>query len=250
MTKNESKVAVITGAASGIGRATVIAMLDQGFQVAAMDVDADGLDALSKSLQSNKERCDSYIVDVASKEQCHSTISQIFEKNGRIDVLANIAGIARSEHMTEVSETSWNQMVGVNLSGVFWCSQAAIPFLIESSGSLINIASCSGLMGQAYTVAYSATKGGVIAMTKSLAMEYIKTGIRINAVAPGSVQTQLIDNYSIPKDVNMDLVKPYMGFRGMAEAEEISNVISFLASYDARRIHGAVITVDGGLTAG
>jgi NAD(P)-dependent dehydrogenase (short-subunit alcohol dehydrogenase family) len=87
-------------------------------------------------------------------------------------------------------------------------------------------------------------------MTKSLAMEYIKTGIRINAVAPGSVQTQLIDNYSIPEDVNMDLVKPYMGFRGMAEAEEISNVISFLASYDARRIHGAVITVDGGLTAG
>ena len=105
-------------------------------------------------------------------------------------------------------------------------------------------------MGQAYTVAYSATKGGVISMTKSLAMEYIKTGIRINAVAPGSVQTKLIDNYSIPEDVNMDLVKPYMGFRGIAEAEEISNVISFLASDDAKRIHGAVITVDGGLTAG
>ena len=250
MTKNESKVAVITGAASGIGRATVITMLNQGFQVAAMDIDADGLNALSDSLQSNKECCDTYITDVAAKEHCHSTISQIFEKNGRIDVLANIAGIARSEHMTEVSEDSWNEMVGVNLSGVFWCSQAAIPFLIENNGSLINVASCSGLMGQAYTVAYSATKGGVISMTKSLAMEYIKTGIRINAVAPGSVQTQLIDNYSIPEDVNMDLVKPYMGFRGIAEAEEISNVISFLASDDAKRIHGAVITVDGGLTAG
>ena len=250
MTKNESKVAVITGAASGIGRATVITMLNQGFQVAAMDIDADGLNDLSDSLQSNKECCDTYITDVAAKEHCHSTISQIFEKNGRIDVLANIAGVARSEHMTEVSEDSWNEMVGVNLSGVFWCSQAAIPFLIENNGSLINVASCSGLMGQAYTVAYSATKGGVISMTKSLAMEYIKTGIRINAVAPGSVQTQLIDNYSIPEDVNMDLVKPYMGFRGIAEAEEISNVISFLASDDAKRIHGAVITVDGGLTAG
>ena len=250
MTKNESKVAVITGAASGIGRATVITMLNQGFQVAAIDIDADGLNGLSDSLQSNKECCDTYITDVAAKEHCHSTISQIFEKNGRIDVLANIAGIARSEHMTEVSEDSWNEMVGVNLSGVFWCSQAAIPFLIENNGSLINVASCSGLMGQAYTVAYSATKGGVISMTKSLAMEYIKTGIRINAVAPGSVQTQLIDNYSIPEDVNMDLVKPYMGFRGIAEAEEISNVISFLASDDAKRIHGAVITVDGGLTAG
>ena len=154
MTKNESKVAVITGAASGIGRATVITMLNQGFQVAAMDIDADGLNDLSDSLQSNKECCDTYITDVAAKENCHSTISQIFEKNGRIDVLANIAGVARSEHMTEVSEDSWNEMVGVNLSGVFWCSQAAIPFLIENNGSLINVASCSGLMGQAYTVAY------------------------------------------------------------------------------------------------
>jgi NAD(P)-dependent dehydrogenase (short-subunit alcohol dehydrogenase family) len=250
MTKNETKVAVVTGAASGIGRATVIALLNQGFHIAAMDVDADGLDKLSDSLQSKNNRCDLYTTDVASREQCHSNISKIFEKNGRIDVLANIAGIARSEHMTEVAEASWNEMLGVNLSGVFWCSQAAIPFLIESNGSLINVASCSGLMGQAYTVAYSATKGGVIAMTKSLAMEYIKTGMRVNAVAPGSVQTQLIDNYSMPEDVDFDLVKPYMGFRGMAEPEELANVISFLVSENARRIHGAVITVDGGLTAG
>ena len=250
MTKNETKVAVVTGAASGIGRATVTTLLNQEFQVAAIDVDTGGLKSLSSSLQGNENRCDTYITDVASREQCHSTVSEIFEKNGRIDVFANIAGIARSEHMTEVSESSWEEMIGVNLSGVFWCSQAVIPFLIESGGSLINVASCSGLMGQAYTVAYSATKGGVIAMTKSLAMEYVKTGIRINAVAPGSVQSQLIDNYSIPEDVNMDLIKPYMGFRGMAEPEEISNVISFLVSDDARRIHGAVITVDGGLTAG
>ena len=121
MTKNESKVAVITGAASGIGRATVITMLNQGFQVAAIDIDTDGLNDLSESLQSKKECCDTYITDVAVKENCHSTISQIFEKNGRIDVLANIAGVARREHMTEVSEDSWTkwlELTSLEFSGV------------------------------------------------------------------------------------------------------------------------------------
>ena len=250
MTKTETKIAVVTGAASGIGKATVITLLEQGFRVSALDIDTEGLEELAHSPSIEKYECDIYTTNVASRNECHTTIEKIFEMNGRIDVLANVAGIARSEHLTEVSEDSWNQMLDVNLSGVFWCSQAAIPHLIQSNGSLINVASCSGLMGQAYTVAYSATKGAVIAMTKSMAMEYIKSNIRINAVAPGSVNTKLIDNYSIPDDVNMDLIKPYMGFRGMAEPEEISNVISFLVSDDAKRIHGAVITVDGGLTAG
>ena len=113
MTKNETKVAVVTGAASGIGRATVTTLLNQEFQVAAIDVDTGGLKSLSSSLQGNEDRCDTYITDVASREQCHSTVSEIFEKNGRIDVFANIAGIARSEHMTEVSESSWEEMIGV-----------------------------------------------------------------------------------------------------------------------------------------
>ncbi|MBO58700.1 MAG: SDR family oxidoreductase [Actinomycetota bacterium] len=250
MTETEKKTAVVTGAASGIGKATVITLLKRGFNVSALDIDSKGLEDLFKSLNVEENTCDIYTTNVASRNECHSTIAQIYDENGRIDVLANVAGIARSEHLTEVSEDSWNQMLDVNLSGVFWCSQAAIPHLIQTNGSLINVASCSGLMGQAYTVAYSATKGAVIAMTKSMAMEYIKSNIRINAVAPGSVNTKLIDNYSIPDDVNMDLIKPYMGFRGMAEPEEISNVISFLVSDDAKRIHGAVITVDGGLTAG
>lgn len=250
MTETEKKTAVVTGAASGIGKATVITLLKRGFNVSALDIDSKGLEDLFKSLNVEENTCDIYTTNVSSRNECHSTIAQIYDENGRIDVLANVAGIARSEHLTEVSEDSWNQMLDVNLSGVFWCSQAAIPHLIQTNGSLINVASCSGLMGQAYTVAYSATKGAVIAMTKSMAMEYIKSNIRINAVAPGSVNTKLIDNYSIPDDVNMDLIKPYMGFRGMAEPEEISNVISFLVSDDAKRIHGAVITVDGGLTAG
>ncbi len=250
MTKTETKIAVVTGAASGIGKATVITLLEQGFRVSALDIDTEGLEELAHSPSIEKYECDIYTTNVSSRNECHTTIEKIFEMNGRIDVLANVAGIARSEHMTKVSEESWNQMLGVNLSGVFWCSQAVIPHLIKTNGSLVNVASCSGLMGQAYTVAYSATKGAVISMTKSMAMEYIKSNIRINAVAPGSVNTKLVDNYSIPDDVDMNLIKPYMGFRGMAEPEEIANVISFLVSDDARRIHGAVITVDGGLTAG
>jgi NAD(P)-dependent dehydrogenase (short-subunit alcohol dehydrogenase family) len=105
-------------------------------------------------------------------------------------------------------------------------------------------------MGQAYTVAYSTTKGAVVNMTRALAMEFIKEPIRINAIAPSGVDTSLTRNYSLPDDLDFSLMQPYIGFRGMADAEELANVIAFVASDEASRIHGAIIPVDGGLTAG
>ena len=141
-------------------------------------------------------------------------------------------------------------MLGVNVSGVFWCCQAAIPHLLETHGNIVNIASNAGLMGQAYTVAYSATKGAVVNMTRALAMEFIKQPIRINAIAPGGVDTAMTRNYSMPEDLDFSLMQRYIGFRDMADPAELANVIAFVASDEASRIHGAIIPVDGGLTAG
>ncbi len=147
-------------------------------------------------------------------------------------------------------EEDWNLIIAVNLSAVAFVCQAAIPHLIETSGNIVNVASVAGLMGQAYTVAYCASKGGVIQLTRALAMEHVKTGLRVNAIAPAGVDTAMNVDIAFPDNTDWNLVKPYMGHRGMATAEEISGVFAFLASQDARPVHGAVWAADFGVSAG
>ena len=250
MDVSEKKVALVTGAASGIGLATVSNFIHEGISVVAVDIDQKGLNKVANSHNFKKNTSITLCADIASRDQCHKVVQNTIEEYGKLDILANVAGILKSQHLTKVTQEDWDQIINVNLSGVFWCTQAAIPHLLKTEGSIINVSSCAGLVGQAYTVAYSASKGGLIAMTKSLAMEYAKSDLRINAVAPGSVKTPLTENYVIPDDIDMDLLRRYIGFRGMAEPKEVADVISFLASDKASRIHGAVISVDGGLTSG
>jgi len=152
-------------------------------------------------------------------------------------------------HVTEMSEADYLRMVGVNQHAPFHFCAAAIPHLLATEGNVVNIASNAGLMGQAYTVAYCMTKGAVIQLTKALAMEFVKTPLRVNAIAPGGVNTALSANFSMPDDIDFTLMAPYMGFRGMAEADEIAALFSFVASDEARSIHGAVLSADNGLTA-
>ena len=250
MGRFDGRVALLTGAASGIGRATALRLAADGATIAGFDRDGDGLAAVVREVADAGGRMTTTVGDVSIRESCVAAVEEAVEAHGRLDVLANIAGVCWSEHVADTTEESWGRMLGINLSGVFWCCQAAIPHLIATNGNIVNIASNAGLMGQAYTVAYSTTKGAVVNMTRSLAMEFIKEPIRINAIAPGSVDTSLTRNYSLPDDLDFSLVQPYIGFRGMADAEELANVIAFVASDEASRIHGAIIPVDGGLTAG
>ena len=250
MGRFDGRVALLTGAASGIGRATALRLAADGATIAGFDRDGDGLAAVVREVADAGGRMTTTVGDVSIRESCVAAVEEAVEAHGRLDVLANIAGVCWSEHVADATEESWGRMLGINVSGVFWCCQAAIPHLIATNGNIVNIASNAGLMGQAYTVAYSTTKGAVVNMTRSLAMEFIKEPIRINAIAPGSVDTSLTRNYSLPDDLDFSLVQPYIGFRGMADAEELANVIAFVASDEASRIHGAIIPVDGGLTAG
>ena len=250
MGRFDGRVALLTGAASGIGRATALRLAADGATIAGFDRDGEGLAAVVQEVADAGGRMTTTVGDVSIRESCVAAVEEAVEAHGRLDVLANIAGVSWSEHVADTTEESWDRMLGINVSGVFWCCQAAIPHLIATNGNIVNIASNAGLMGQAYTVAYSTTKGAVVNMTRALAMEFIKEPIRINAVAPSGVDTSMTRNYSMPDDLDFSLMQPYIGFRDMADAEELANVIAFVASPEASRIHGAIIPVDGGLTAG
>jgi meso-butanediol dehydrogenase / (S,S)-butanediol dehydrogenase / diacetyl reductase len=140
--------------------------------------------------------------------------------------------------------------MGVNVDGYFFMAQAAIPHLLETDGNIVNVASNAGLMGQAYTVVYCMTKGAVVQLTRALAMEFVKTKLRVNAIAPSGIQTTLSENFHIPPDVDGSLMRPYMGFRPMGSPDDIAAMFAFVASDEARSVHGAILAVDRGVTAG
>jgi len=161
-----------------------------------------------------------------------------------------VAGTIHSKHVVDVTEADWNLTMAVNLGSPFFLSQAAVPHLQERGGNIVNVASNAGLMGQAYTTAYCASKGAIIQLTKSFAMEFVKSNIRINAIAPGGMQTAMVENYTLPDDIDFDLVMRYAGFRGMADPQTAANGILWLASDEAARCNGTILSIDGGLAAG
>lgn len=251
MARFDGKVALLTGAGSGIGRATTLRLTSEGAKVFAVDINQAGLDETAAlASRAGGGEVATKIADVSSRAACHEAVADCVARFGRLDVLGNIAGIARAEHVTDVTEEGWERMIGVNLSGCFWMAQAAIPHLLGTTGNIVNIASNAGLMGQAYTVPYCVTKGAIVQLTRSLAMEYIKTGLRVNAIAPGGVNTALAQNFQMPSDLDFELMARYTGFRSMAEAEDIASMFAYLASDEARSVHGSIHSVDNGITAG
>jgi meso-butanediol dehydrogenase/(S,S)-butanediol dehydrogenase/diacetyl reductase len=250
MSRFEGKVALITGAAAGMGQATCVRMASEGCRVLGVDVNADGLAETQGMVKEAGGEMEIRIVDVSQRSECIDAVAACVETFGRLDVLANVAGILRLVHAGEMTEQDWNLVLGVNLTGPFFMCQAALPHLFESHGNIVNVASNAGLMGQSYAAAYCSSKAGLIGLTRSLAVEFFKKKIRVNAVAPGGTDTQMHNAVVIPEDPDFQLMLRGTVPRKNSPPEDIAAAIAFLASDEAASIHGATLSVDNGLMAG
>ncbi|WP_372778670.1 SDR family NAD(P)-dependent oxidoreductase [Litorivivens sp.] len=247
MGRFSGKTVLITGAASGIGRASAQAFAAEGASLYLCDINGEGLQAVAEALPGQVK---TRVLDVTSSADCRAAVEEAATEFGQLDVLCNIAGIAKTHHFHDTTDEQWDQILAVNLSSVMYLSRAAIPHLLKQKGNIVNMASIAGLMGQAYTSGYCASKAAVVMLSKSIALEYAKQGLRCNAICPGGVQTELVQKFSAPEDVNFELMARYMPLTEMAEAEDVANAVLFLASQDARHINGVALPLDSGVSAG
>jgi NAD(P)-dependent dehydrogenase (short-subunit alcohol dehydrogenase family) len=249
MGRFDGKGILITGAASGIGRATAQRFASEGGHVYGVDVNEAGLKETGALIAQAGGKFDFGVHDLMQHDACFDAVTAGVETLGGLNALCNVAGASKMTNFADMPEEHWNFMIGINLSAVAFMSQAAVPHLLETQGAIVNVASVAGMIGQAYTVAYCAAKGGVVQLTKAMAAEYIKRDIRINAVSPGGVKTPMNQSFEFPEDCDFKLVQRYAGWRGLCEPEEIASAIAYLASDEARYVNGSVLSIDGGIAA-
>ena len=244
------KVALVTGAASGLGRGAALALARAGANVCIVDVNAAGLEETAQQVQAIGRTALVHATDLGVAENCVAAVAAALTSFGRLDALCNVAGMILFSHSTEMTVADWDKTLAVNLSAPFHLSQAAIPHLLARDGAIVNVTSCAAFIGEAYAAAYCATKAGLNAMTKAMAMEYIHKPIRINAIAPGGMKTNIAANLRIPEGADYALIKRFSGMRGLVEVDDVAEMIAYLASDAGRGFHGACVSMDRGITAG
>jgi NAD(P)-dependent dehydrogenase (short-subunit alcohol dehydrogenase family) len=240
------RVALVTGAASGIGRATALRLAEEGATLFCCDVQQEPLAEVAAELAAHGADVATAICDQSNEQQVDSTVAACVARFGRIDVLCNVAGILRFDHTHQLRTADWRRVLAVNLDGAFFFCRAALPHLIASRGNVVNVASTAALAAQPWSAAYSASKGGVLALTRSLAIDYVGQGVRANAVCPGDIKTPIVKAFRLPEGANPKLLDRVRSPSGAADPSRVAGVIAMLASDDGAHITGAEIRVDGG----
>lgn len=240
----EGKVALITGGANGIGKVTAERFLIEGAKVVISDINEELGNETVDELQRYGEI--SFIkADVSNTEQVEKMVDSIIETYKKIDILINNAGITIDGMLTKMDESSWEKVLSVNLSGVFKCTKAVVPVMLEQgSGVILNASSVVGIHGNIGQTNYAATKAGVIGLTKSWAKEFGAKGIRVNAVAPGFIATDM--TATIPQKL-LDVMEYKTPLKKLGKPEDIAAAYLYLASDDANFVTGTILNVDGGL---
>ena len=246
------RVALVTGAGSGIGRATARRLAAEGAAVACLDVTEDAVALVAEEIA--KEASDAggsalaLRCDVTDEDAVAVAVARAVDELGPIDNLCNIAGIGGFAHTPEQSLAGWDKIIAVNLTGTFLMCRAVLPSMLERGGAIVNTVSTAGIIGQPYSAAYCASKGGVKLLTKALAVEYMGRGVRVNGVAPGGVDTPIIHNFGPPEDADWKLIQRLMTPLGFAYPHEIAGAFAYLGSNEAAYVTGAVLSIDGAIS--
>ncbi|MFC5559955.1 3-oxoacyl-ACP reductase FabG [Ureibacillus thermophilus] len=241
----QGKVAIITGSANGIGRAATKRFLEEGAKVVIADIQKEAGKELEKQFKDQGYEVLFYQVNVANKEEVEKMVEKVKEIYGKIDILVNNAGITRDAMLVKMTEEQFDEVINVNLKGVFYCTQAVAKVMVEQGyGKIINTSSVSGVYGNIGQTNYAAAKAAIIGMTKTWAKELGKKGINVNAVAPGFTKTAMVEK--MPEKI-LNYMESITSLKRIGQPEDIANAYLFLASDESNYITGHVLHVDGGI---
>jgi 3-oxoacyl-[acyl-carrier protein] reductase len=241
----KDKVSIVTGGARGIGRDIALLFAKEGSNIAICDVNADALNETAKEIEALGRKVMTGVVDVTKPDQVDSFTQKTLDNFGKIDILVNNAGITRDGLLVRMSENDWDLVLDINLKGAFNCTKAVSRIMMKQrDGRIVNMASIIGVMGNAGQANYAASKGGLIAFTKTVAKELASRNVRANAIAPGFIQTAMTAKLS--EEVRSEMLK-HIPLGKLGTPQDVANLALFLASDDSAYITGQVIKVDGGM---